>query len=144
MKQTFEAGDKVYCPEFGTHIAQLEETCLLGNIYLTLKSKSGVLWFFYHDGYQDIDDKTQSLFHATPENHALLEQLYGIDFEKPPHKLHVDGWVSVDEQLPTERMVLTYHQDGSIRVTDLMGDEYESQITHWQPLPEPPQSQTST
>lgn len=32
----------------------------------------------------------------------------------------------------------TYHADGSIRVTDLLGDEYESKITHWQPLPKPP------
>ena len=49
-----------------------------------------------------------------------------------------NSWIDVEKHLPSESVVLTYHTDGSIRVTDLSGDEYEHAITHWQPLPQAP------
>lgn len=54
------------------------------------------------------------------------------------HKTDSNGWINPKDHFPDRDVILTYHADGSIRVTDLLGDEYESKITHWQPLPQPP------
>ena len=43
-------------------------------------------YHFTCDGKYLGDEPVPSLLHATHKNHALLEQLYGVEFEKPPVK----------------------------------------------------------
>lgn len=65
----------------------------------------------------------QSLIHATPENHRMLERLFGVEFEKPPIKLtskeivqamfnkghkYVLCWVSIDTEQPDNTSVWAF------------------------------------
>lgn len=60
----------------------------------------------------------------------------------------VDGWISVDDELPKEWYeVLAYSEMGKIekaiyvngrwKLSAFLGETVED-VTHWQPLPEPP------
>ena len=58
-----------------------------------------------------------------------------------------NGWISVDDELPTQASILAKYDDGVIcewhshvkddGYTDLTNNG-NYKITHWQPLPEPP------
>lgn len=72
----FKAGDKVYCPYFSTKIFTLEAQ-KDNDEYLTNSFD-----IFTKIGTRCIGDPFQSIFHATPENQALLSKLYGMEFEK--------------------------------------------------------------
>lgn len=81
MKQ-FKVGDKVYCPHFSTGILTLVQSEKSNNLLafehcnkLIDITKDGKIW--------DSQGLVADIFHATEENHALLERLYGIDFEQP-------------------------------------------------------------
>lgn len=79
---TFKAGDKVYCPYFNTWILTLipnEKSPYL----LALELPSKLIDITQAGKVFDAQGMVPDIVHATPENHALLEQLYGIDFEKP-------------------------------------------------------------
>lgn len=80
----FKVGDKVYCPYYGTDVFEVQPNewdedldkypLMVGAKTYTVEGKN-----FDHSPLQDI-------FHATPENHELLEKLYGVEFERPPAK----------------------------------------------------------
>ena len=90
----FDAGDLVYYPDKGTQVFQLEHYDGLG--------PSPVCICFYDDDDDGDDEPAMEsftsegcllsrvelpkIFHATEENHALLEKLYGKEFQKPPTK----------------------------------------------------------
>lgn len=84
MKDIFKHGDKVYCPTLGQEIY----TVKLTNVYenpLAVNGKYPV--FIQEDGRQGFYAALQAVFHATPENHKLLEELYKVEFEKPKRVL---------------------------------------------------------
>ena len=81
MSKEFKAGDKVYYPKEGSKVFTLED-----NEYPILYPLRFGANTFTRDGKRHARDITPSLFHATPENHASLEQLYSIEFEKPSGK----------------------------------------------------------
>ena len=81
MKQEFKVGDKVYYPKEGNKVFTIEE-----DEYTILYPLRFGANTFTRDGRRHARDITPSLFHATPENHKALEQLYGDEFEKPPVK----------------------------------------------------------
>ena len=82
----FKAGDKVYYPKRSRNVLTVcEEGLRLYSIHLQdhLQYRIGG---FTRDGKTLIDDETPSIFHATPEMKAKLEDFYGIEFEAPPVK----------------------------------------------------------
>lgn len=90
MSKEFKAGDKVYYPDRGTRVFQLDGRKSTGNyttVYLykyLIATGDYVCETFTPEGFRDSEDDIPKLFHATPENHTLLEQLYGVEFEEPP------------------------------------------------------------
>lgn len=80
----FKVGDLVYCPYYGTDVFEVQPNewdedldkypLMIGDKTFTVHGKN-----FDHRPLREI-------FHATPENHELLEKLYGFEFEKPPTK----------------------------------------------------------
>lgn len=81
MIKEFKAGDKVYYPKESNKVFTLGDNGRTVTYHLRCYGDS-----FARDGRGHAQDIAPSLFHATPENHASLEQLYGIEFEKPPIK----------------------------------------------------------
>ena len=74
----FKAGDLVYSPTEGTDILQVIATDDL--MYpIEVGDKSYTECGMYHN-----TDHYPSIFHATKENQALLEALYGVKFDDPP------------------------------------------------------------
>lgn len=76
--EEFKVGDKVYCPKLG------------GGIYELLKNQNLLypLGVEYHNacdcrGNINPNSKVPDVFHATLDNKAKLESLYGIEFEEP-------------------------------------------------------------
>ena len=83
---TFKPGDKVYCPLYGSEIFVLEKSFLSDyDVVLFSKHRGNVA--FTNDGKYFEACGIPILFHATVENHKLLEALYGVPFEKPKRKL---------------------------------------------------------
>ena len=85
----FKVGEPVYYPARGTQVFQLENYT---GLYYPL-----IITFYDDDGDEDFDSftlegflskthKAPQIFHATPENKAKLEALYGVEFEAPPVK----------------------------------------------------------
>lgn len=126
----FKVGDLVYYPLRGTRIFQLKYS----------NSQAYPVSIFYYlddDDHYDtftrgglgyVDHTAPVIFHATEENHKLLEQLYGMKFEEPPVKptskdiikalldrgdKYVPCWVSDYNQEPNEqnRVELIYKYD---------------------------------
>lgn len=121
----FKVGDKVYCPKLSRKVLVPQETVGgLGSYPLTI-SINDTHYYFTFDGKYSSLDEVPSFHHATEENHALLEKLYGVEFEKPPAKpaskeiiqamldrgdKYIACWVSDDNPEPNEqdRMGLIY------------------------------------
>ena len=92
MSKEFKVGDFVYYPNENTQVFRLE-VCSDSEIF---KDFPFAIEFYddndnefsYHTftikGLANINDELPLLFHATPENKAKLEALYGVEFEKPP------------------------------------------------------------
>jgi len=80
-KETFKAGDAVYCPTFNARIHVLHGKN--GDLY-KLIIKDGTS--YDERGNEYTSDPLPRLFHATPENKALLEALYKCEFESPKLK----------------------------------------------------------
>lgn len=80
-KETFKAGDEVYCPSRGLSIYKLVEQKnthypVMLDGYCTYQA----------NGRAAESIPTQSIFYATPENKQLLEALYKCEFESPKLK----------------------------------------------------------
>ena len=86
MSKKFKVGDKVYCPMYSTSILTVfRNTARYSSDSHPLEIVVGGDDILTNDG-KIINDVIPSIFHATPENHKALEQLYGVEFEKPPVK----------------------------------------------------------
>ena len=77
----FKIGDKVYFPKESNKVFTIEDT----ECTVSYPLRFGAITFT-RDGRRHTRDITPSLFHATPENKAKLEALYGVEFETPPVK----------------------------------------------------------
>ena len=89
MSKEFKAGDFVYCPHIGTQIFALEDNDSVNYpLCFTYYNDGGykVSITFTLDGMEAKEYKTPQIFHATPEMKAKLDDLYGVEFEKPPVK----------------------------------------------------------
>ena len=106
----FKIGDKVYFPKESNKVFTIEDT----ECTVSYPLRFGAITFT-RDGRRHTRDITPSLFHATPENKAKLEALYGVEFETPPVKptsreiikamlargdMYVCCWVSDHKQEP--------------------------------------------
>lgn len=80
-KQTFKVGDKVYCFSFGVGVYTVQPHH--SKEYPLKISNGKEERSFKPDGRLWRDDPLQSLYHATEENRAALEQLHGLEFEAP-------------------------------------------------------------
>jgi len=77
----FKVGDRVYCPMYTGRVCKLVSN---GSYDLYPLCISGIQDCFTATGKRLDGNLTSNLFHATPENHALLSQLYpNVEFEKP-------------------------------------------------------------
>lgn len=81
MKE-FKVLDKVYYPMHDTKVHIVEQRDDDGDLYPL--RVCGVV--FSTSGTTLFSKTTPLIFHANEENHALLEKLYGVEFEKPPTK----------------------------------------------------------
>lgn len=80
-KETFKAGDEVYCPSISTYIKKLSKTNSIAfPIEITDFEQ------YLSNGCEGMDSPVPSIFRATPENKALLEALYKCEFESPQPK----------------------------------------------------------
>lgn len=83
-KETFKAGDEVYCPAMGEDIFVLDIDSYhraSSEYPLSLRDST-----FTTEGLRHTTDKVPYIFHATPENKDLLEALYKCEFESPKLK----------------------------------------------------------
>lgn len=140
MSKEFKVGDKVYYPMHGNRIYTIHDK------YVSM-SEDYPLWV--NGGSFTLDGKYQSnrpipdLLHTTPENHELLEKLYGVEFEKPPTKptgneivqamlargdKYVPCWLSDGHQCPNsaqETDFVTAIADDLSYVTTVTGFEWD-------------------
>ena len=115
----FKVEDRVYLPILGAAVYQVKENGFLDPVSFPLRAVNSnyAMVCFTKNGRIRHGDGLRGVFHATPENHALLEQLYGVEFEKPPVKptsreiiqamlargdKYVCCWVSDDIEEPDE------------------------------------------
>lgn len=86
MNKTFQPGNKVYCPFVSTDILTItvSHSHPIYPIEINFNSKTKL---FTSEGKYLEDNRVSCIFHATPENKAMLDALYGIEFETPPTKL---------------------------------------------------------
>ncbi len=78
----FKVGDGVYFPKKSNKVLTLGKNENGYKPYPLEVSDVG----FTVDGKYNPLDALPIIYHATPENRALLEQLYGVEFEAPPTK----------------------------------------------------------
>ncbi len=106
--KTFKAGDKVYCPELSHKLLTvLKNTRCLDEFRKLMVGipQSAAADFVYvgECGKNSPYCNAPTIIHATTENHALLEQLYGILFEEPPSAYEIVG-----QLLQKKKMVACY------------------------------------
>lgn len=77
----FKVGDKVYFP-IRSHRVLTVEGYYGDEAYPILVGG----YTFTREGKYRMSDGLPAIFHATPENHKLLESLYGAEFETPSVK----------------------------------------------------------
>lgn len=82
-KETFTAGDEVYCPPHDFNIHTLLDNANSETYPLGLKELGKS---FTPTGRFQVGQLLPDLHHATPENKALLEALYKCEFESPKLK----------------------------------------------------------
>ncbi|OOS05981.1 hypothetical protein SAMN02745664_10219 [Moraxella cuniculi DSM 21768] len=82
----FKAGDKVYCPSLGREVYKVLENLSGGTDFPLCVHKGVKELTLTLEGFYYPTDPLLTILHATEENHALLEKLYGVEFEKPPAK----------------------------------------------------------
>ena len=111
MQTTFKAGDKVYYPEISNKIFTLQKAS--ADERYPVRISDGFHESFTSDGKFNYIHERQVIFHATDENHALLEQLFSTEFEKPKPR-------------PTPRQVIEHRLARASFAPCLVGDRY-----HW-------------
>ena len=79
----FKAGDKVYYPFISDKVLTVIYN---GDDPQYPIQVNGFSFTFTVDGRYTERESIPSLIHATPKNHALIEELYGIKLEAPPAK----------------------------------------------------------
>lgn len=106
MNEQFKAGDEVYCPSRGLSVYKLVKQ---NNTHYPVMLDGYCT--YQANGRAAESIPTQSIFHATPENKALLEALYKCKFESPKLKgsdltrqllgegKHVLCWMSDDSDI---------------------------------------------
>lgn len=121
--KNFKVGDKVYFPKVSANVFTVCTDYDTDEYPITVDE-----YTFTHDGKLYVEDALPVIYHATPENHKALEQLYGVEFEKPPTKptskeiikalldrgdRYVPCWVSDINEEPDEqnRVKLIYKYD---------------------------------
>jgi hypothetical protein len=80
----FKVGDRVYCPVLGVSVYKLAEFDSAG-YPLVVDGKITLR----PSGLRCHDEFSPVVFHATPENQAALEALYGVKFEDAPKPVPV-------------------------------------------------------
>lgn len=84
MSKEFKAGDLVYYPQMGHGIFIVQSPRRSITYPVKICQDGGFTEFLTADGKMYESDKAAIIFHATPENYALLKQLHGVEFEEPP------------------------------------------------------------
>ena len=105
----FKVGDKVYFPSESNKVLTVHENYDDDPDYL-IKVDGFLL---NTDGRYTDRNPVPSLIHATPENHKLLEQLYGVEFENPPVK-------------PTSREIIQAMLELGDKLVPCMAADYDS------------------
>ena len=87
MSKEFKVGDKVYFPHKSAKVLTICSNSYSSEYpILALVDSERHPCTLTTDGKVYVDDALPSLFHATPEMKAKLEDLYGVEFEVPPVK----------------------------------------------------------
>ncbi len=140
----FKAGDLVYCPNHSTKVLKVAKNNSDYNldIYPLMVTVCDYVYTFTDSGKHSRTAKQPTLFHATPENHELLEKLYGVEFEKSPREVlgneivqamlargdkYVPCWLSDGHQCPNsaqETDFVTAIADDLSYVTTVTGFEW--------------------
>ena len=96
MSKEFKAGDKVYYPQAGHSIFEVQKHPLI-EYALKIYPDNGTAEIFTEDGKRYSADKAVSICHTTPEKQKQLEELHGIKLEdasvKPTSKEIVKAYL---------------------------------------------------
>ena len=82
----FKAGDKVYCPQAGHNVFEVQKHSKSSEYSLKIYLDDGTVETFTENGKKYSNDKAVSIFYATPEKQKQLEALHGIKLEDAPAK----------------------------------------------------------
>ena len=85
MSKQFKAGDKVYYPIQSTEVLTIHQRDD-SDYPVLVDFGGGHTYTFTLNGKTYDGDVLPSIFHATPEIQAKLEDFYGVEFEAPPAK----------------------------------------------------------
>lgn len=135
----FKVGDKVYFPRYSTRIQTVRADGFTSSPHYKIAvCADGYCETFLPNGKMLSFVELPQIFHATEENKAKLEALYGVEFEKPPVKptskeivqemlargdKYVCCWVDDFDENPTADNSWDY-------ITDYMDDYYPFTISN--------------
>lgn len=99
-------------------------------------------WELSEDANDYIVDRNLNFYgmkHDDPDGRYGLHKLGWLAYSYPPAHIDRSGWISVKERLPKTGTVLV--TDGKIVITAPSSSVTKDglAITHWMPLPEPPE-----
>ena len=99
-------------------------------------------WELSEDANDYIVDRNLDFYgmkHDDPDGRYGLHKLGWLAYSYPPAHIDRSGWISVKERLPKTGTVLV--TDGKIVITAPSSSVTKDglAITHWMPLPEPPE-----
>lgn len=141
-KRQFKAGDLVYYPQMGCGIFSLQAVRKSIMYPIKICRENGFEEFLTADGKLYDHDQAAMIFHATPENQQLLEQLHGIKLQDAPvaptskeivqgllgnGQLYVPCWASDSQERPvTHNQWIFVNQiiDGDYPFIDEQGNSW--------------------
>lgn len=133
----FKAGDKVYYPQLSAEVLTIHKSnSSVYPIHVTEHDFNFTIEGKYLSG-----DTAPCLIPATPENHKLLEQLYGVEFEAPPVKptskdiikaMLDDGWKYVP-CLVSDKYIVDCASDliEYDLIMKVLDDSFKSTLVKW-------------